>query len=98
MGCNSSKKNKQERQQNGQEEQGTGNKKLDTKTKVKQSSYTGKIWEEVAPLEAPYPQGQTNLNDVINPEELRGTSMEKMPEQEMFPERQVGEWVEVPVK
>ena len=84
---------------NGNEqEDGRGDRRLDTKSRIKQSSYNGDIWEQVAPLEAPYPQGKANLNDVINPEELRNTSMEKGPEQEMFPERQVGEWVEVPVK
>lgn len=88
MGCNSSKKNKEQRENGAiQEEDGRNGRKLDTKTKIKQSSYAGDIWEQVAPLEAPYPEGQTNLNDVINPETLRNTSMELGPRDEMFPEK-----------
>ena len=55
------------------------------------------VWKEIEPLKAPYPQGDVNIEDILNPNDLRQDTLEN-PANEMFSEERVGKWVEVQAK
>lgn len=92
MGCNSSKKQEEARNNKNSNSGSRNNKKKGQSTNPEQTNRN--VWEDVKPLEAPYPQGQTDLNQVIDPNELQVDSI-RMPNDEVVPDEKIGNWVTV---
>jgi hypothetical protein len=90
MGCCASKKNQTDRtgQNNNNNNNGT------RQTKVNPEQTNRNVWEDISPLEAPYPQGKTDLNEILDPHEIQIESI-RLPNDEVVPDEKIGKWVTV---